>query len=105
MNQEIDPNLDELLRDHYEAPVADEGFSSRLMQTIPQKRPRISRHFLISFLLGMAALLWQTSSSTLFHNAWKDLAQGHLTTSVWLLYGMFASVSLFVSSWLLTESE
>ncbi|MFZ6798998.1 hypothetical protein [Undibacterium sp. Di24W] len=105
MNQKIDPSLDELLRDYYEAPVADEGFSDRLMQTTPQKRPRYSCHFSISLLLGMAALLWQTSSIPLFHNACQDLVHGHLTTSVWLLCGVFASVSLFVSTWLLTESE
>lgn len=105
MNQQIDPNLDEMLRDYYEAPVADEGFSGRLMQTIPQKRPRYFHHFLISLLLGMMALLWQTSSIPLFHNAWQDLAQGQMSTSVWMLYGVLASVSLFVSYWLLTESE
>lgn len=105
MNHEIDPNLDELLRDYYETGVADDGFCDRLLQTIPSKRPRYTRLFLISLVLGLAALIWQTSSSLPFDNAWHDLAKGHLSASVWLLCGVFASVSLFVSCWLLTESE
>lgn len=104
-DQNFAPNLDTLLRDYYEAPVADDGFSGRLMQIIPSKRPRYSPHFLIALLLGLAALLWQTSSSQLFHHAWQDLAQGHLSASVWLLCGVFTSVSLFISCWLMTERE
>lgn len=105
MKHQSEPSVDELLRDFYESPVADDGFCDRVMQKIPAQRKSNHIYLVIGFVVGMLVLLWQMVSIPLFQNGWHDLAQGQFSISVLILCALLFGVSLSVSAWVLTEPE
>jgi hypothetical protein len=105
MKHPVETSVDELLRELYEAPVADDGFCDRVMQKIPKRRKTNYVYLAVAFAVGMLAFLWQIGSTSLFQQGWHDLAQGQFSFAVMLVCVVFFGVSLSVSAWLLTEPE
>lgn len=105
MNHPVEPNIDALLREVYDEPVADDGFSVRLMQKIPTQRRTQHRYTLIAFVIGLLALMWQVLSSSWFETARRDLAQAQFSVTLMVLFAVFFGASLLVSAWVLTEAE
>lgn len=105
VNHPVEPNIDALLRDVYDEPVADDGFSAHVMQKIPMQRKTHHRYTLIAFVIGLLALMWQVLSSSLFETAWHDLAQAQFSVTLIVLFAVFFGASLLVSAWVLTEAE
>ncbi|GGX21090.1 hypothetical protein [Undibacterium macrobrachii] len=105
MTHPVEPNIEALLSDAYDGPVADDGFSVRVMQKIPAQRKTHHSYSLIAFAAGLFALMWQVLSSSLFEKAWHDLAQAQFSVTVMVLFAVFFGASLLVSAWALTEAE
>lgn len=105
VNHPIEPNIDALLRDVFDGPVADDGFSVRVMQKIPTQRKTHHSYSLIAFAVGLFALMWQVLSSSVFEKAWHDLAQAQFSITVMVLFAVFFGASLLISAWVLTEAE
>ncbi len=97
--------IDQLLYDYYEDPVADGGFSQRLMQTLPRKRRMKLNWVVVGLALGFIALLWQMSSTTLVQNAWQDFTAGQLSPMVWLLCAGFGTLSSLFAFCLIDGSD
>lgn len=98
-------SVDQLLHDYYEDPVADGGFSQRLMQTLPRKRRMKLNWIVVGLALGFIALLWQMSSTTLMRNAWQDFTAGQLSPMVWLMCLGFGTLSSLFAFCLLGEAD
>lgn len=107
----IAPELEALLRDYFEPPVGEDGFSQHLMaqlRSLPtsnaQRKTRVYLP-LIAFSLGLCSLLWQLMSSTFFQRAFQQWGQGRMSEGVWWLIAVGGGLSLSVSYWVLSESD
>ena len=99
-------SVDQLLHDYYEDPVADGGFSQRLMQTLPRKRRMKLNWIVVGPALGFIALLWQMSSTTPDAERVARFYGGvKLSPMVWLMCLALVRCRLFVCVLSLGEAD
>lgn len=104
MNESHDDTIEALLRRQFEGPVADDGFSERVMQHLPSRRRRISWPLWLGVLMGAAACWPCLASVPLLHIGWRDWLAGELSTSVISMWLAMAAMSLLALGWGLIES-
>lgn len=102
-----DAQIDVLLRDDFEGAVRDEGFSARVMQVIPPRRPAMSwRRWPMPVAVGAGSLL--TWLALLPAPLWQGAAQewmardfGGATVS---LYALLLALGVLGCVWAVEES-
>lgn len=105
MNDPQEASIDALLRQHFDGPVADDGFCDRVMQQLPA-RQRVRRWQLSAGIAaGIGACLWNLSSTPLIRTGWQDWMRGSLSSSAAMLLLAVMTMSMLASWWALTESE
>ncbi len=105
MNESHDDTIDALLRHQFEGPIADEGFSERVMQHLPTHRRRATWPLWLGVLIGAAACWICMDSVPLFHNGWHDWLAGQPSMSAIGMWAMMAAMSLLALMWSLAESS
>lgn len=105
MNESHDDTIEALLRKQFEGPVADDGFSERVMQHLPSRRRHASWPLWLGVLLGTAACWICLASVPLLHIGWRDWMAGELSTSAIGMWLAMAATSLLALGWGLTESR
>lgn len=76
MNDPHDSSIDALLRRGFEGPVADDGFSDRVMRQLPARRRPLRWQLPVCMLAGLGACLWSLSSAPLIRVGWQDWMRG-----------------------------
>ena len=106
MNESHDDTLEALLRRQFDGPVADNGFSERVMRHLPSRRPRRTAWPLwLGVMLGAVTCGLCLANVPLLHIGWRDWLAGDLSTSaIGMLLAMVAISSLALG-WSLAESE
>lgn len=104
MNELHDDAIEALLRTHFEGPVADAGFSDRVMRSLPPRRRRNMWPPCLGVLAGMAACLWSLKASPLLQAGWRAWLGGELSVPVFGMWLMIAAMSWLALGWGLAES-
>lgn len=105
MNKSHGDTIEALLRQQFEGPVADDGFSERVMQHLPLRRRRTAWPLCLGVLTGAATCWVCLINVPLLHVGWRDWVAGELSTSVIGMWLAMAVMSLLAMGWGLTESK
>lgn len=105
MNDPHDSSIDALLRQHFDGPVADAGFSDRVMRQLPARRRARRWQLPVGILAGLGACLWSLSSTPLIRAGWQDWMRGSLSSAAVIMLLTLMGMSLMASWWALTENE
>lgn len=105
MNESHEDSIEALLRRQFDGPVADDGFSDRVMQHLPTRRRRATWPLLLGALLGIAAWWICIDSVPLLHIGWRDWLAGEPSMSAIGMWVMMAAMSLLALMWSIAESS
>jgi hypothetical protein len=104
MNESHDDSIETLLRKQFDGPIADDGFSERVMRQLPSRR-RTSWPLWLGALMGTAACWICLAHVPLLHVGWQDWLAGDLSTPVIGMWLAMAAMSLLALGWGLMESR
>ncbi|WP_430391780.1 DUF5056 domain-containing protein [Dyella sp. 20L07] len=105
MNESHDDSIEALLRRQFDGPVANDGFSERVMQHLPSRRRRVTWPLWLGVLMGAAACWICMDSLPLLHNGWRDWLAGEPSMSAIGMWALMACMSLLALMWSLAESS
>jgi hypothetical protein len=105
MNDPHDSPIDALLRQHFEGPVADDGFSDRVMRQLPARRRAHRWQLPVGLLAGLGACVWSLSSTPVVRAGWQDWMSGSLSSAAVIMLLALMGMPVLASWWALTESE
>lgn len=105
MNEPHDDMIEALLRRQFDGPVADDGFSERVMQQLPLRRRRIARLPWLGALMGATTCWICLASVPMLHIGWRDWLAGELSTSAIGMWLAMAVVSSLAMGWGLVENR
>jgi len=104
MNDSHD-SIEALLRRQFEGPVADDGFSERVMQRLPPRPRHVSWPLWLGVLVGAAACGICLARVPLLHAGWRDWLAGELSPSAIGMALAMALMSVLALGWGLAESR
>jgi hypothetical protein len=105
MNPRHHDDIDELLRQSFDGPVPDAGFSDRVMRRLPPRR-RPSRWPLAAGLFaGAVACSLNLSASPLWRAAWQGWLAGDGSMATVIVLAAMAGMSLLALGWMLAEAD
>ncbi|HEX7814314.1 DUF5056 domain-containing protein [Dyella sp.] len=105
MHSPDDNDIDALLRQSFEGPVADDGFTDRVMQRLPARRHRLSWPMLAGVAAGIATCWLSLSSAPLYRAGWTDWLSGHWSSPAIIVWLALSGMSLLALGWVLAEPE
>jgi hypothetical protein len=100
-----DDAIEALLRRQFEGPVADDGFSERVMRQLPPRRRRIAWPLWLGLLAGACACWLSLAGTPLLHAGWRDWLDGELSAPAMGLLLAVAGMAWLALGWTLAESE
>jgi hypothetical protein len=105
MNPVHDEDIDALLRQSFDGPALDAGFSDRVMQHVRPRR-RASSWPLVVCVFAGALMCWLSlSGSPLWRAAWQGWLAGVWSSSTIITLAMMAAMSLLALGWTLAEAD
>lgn len=105
MHPEQHDPIEALLREQFNGPVADDGFTDQLMQHLPVQRQRVRWPLWIGMTLGALGGWLSIASVPWLGSAWHALLHGHYTPAAMTLLICVAAITLIAGCWSLAESE
>ncbi len=100
-----DDAIDALLRTHFDGPVADDGFSERVMQVLPPRRRRIDWPARAGIAAGAVTCWASLQSAPLLHTGWNAWTSGRLTLPAIAVLLAVAGMSLLALWWSVVEGD
>lgn len=104
MNASHDEAIEALLRQQFDGPVADDGFSGRVMQQLPSRR-RAAWPLWTGVLAGAGASWFSLQFSPWLFAGWQDWVDGELSVPAITLLLTVAGMSLTAAWWAMTEAD
>jgi hypothetical protein len=105
MNQEMDEEIEALLRRQFDGPVHDEGFSGRVMQALPPRRRRATWPLWCGALAGVAACWLALLRSSLLRVGWQDWANDHWSAAAITVLLVMLGMAMLALVWGVAEAE
>ena len=105
MNPIDDDAIDALLRKAFDGPVADAGFSDRVMQRVPPRRRATAWPLAACVPAGIALCWLSVSGSSLWRDAWHAWVAGQWSASLVSVLAAMACLSVLALGWGLAEAE
>ncbi|MBE1159901.1 DUF5056 domain-containing protein [Dyella acidiphila] len=105
MNESHDDSIETLLRRQFDGPVADDGFSDRVMQHLPTRRRRAAWPLWLGALTGAAACWICLVNVPLLRLGWRDWLAADLSAPVIGMWLAMVALSLLALGWGLVESR
>ncbi len=105
MNHENDDSLDKLLRDAFDGPVADGGFSERVMQVLPPRRRAASWVSAAGVCAGAIACWLALGTAPVLRAGWQDWLHRDASPAAIILFLVVVVMSLLGLGWGLAEVE
>jgi hypothetical protein len=99
-----DDMIEALLRRQFEGPVADDGFSERVMRQLPPRRRRIAWPLWLGLLAGACACGLSLADMPLLHAGWRDWLDGEPSVPAMGLLLAVAGMAWLALGWTLAES-
>jgi hypothetical protein len=104
MDETSNPQIDDLLRRHFNGPVPDDGFSARVARALPARRGPRAWLLPVAALSGSVAAWLTLLPSPLLHQVAHEGIAGGLGVTTATLCVLLLGVSLLGCSWALEES-
>jgi hypothetical protein len=105
MNPIHDDDIDALLRQSFDGPALDAGFSDRVMQQLPPRRRPSAWPRAAGVLVGAVLCSLSLFTSPLWRTAWHGWLVGEWSTSTLIMLAMMAGMSLLALGWTLAEAD
>lgn len=105
MKHEQDDAIDALLRQQFDGPTADEGFSQQVMAKMPPRRRRIAWPLWSGVLVGTAACWLTLLSSPLLHVGWRDWLSGQWSASTITILLAMLGLATLALAWSVVEAD
>jgi len=100
-----DDAIDALLRQSFDGPVPDGGFSDRVMQQLPPRRRASTWPLAAGVLAGAVLCALTVFTSPLWQAAWHGWLAGRWSTSTVVMLSAMAAMSLLALGWTLAEAD
>lgn len=97
--------LDILLRKQFDGPVADDGFSARVMARLPGRQQRIKWPMFAGTFAGLLAYWLSLWFAPISHSGWKDWISGGPTDSAISLFIAAMGIAVSTLVWALSEMD
>lgn len=104
MNQSRDDAIEALLRKQFDGPVADEGFSQRLMQRLPRRR-RATWPLWGGVVAGAVACWLALLSSPLLQTGWREWVSGESSAPAITVMLAMLGMALLALAWGVAEAS
>lgn len=104
MSELHDDGIEALLRQQFEGPVADDGFSGRVMRQLPPRR-RAGWPLWLGMLAGAATCWLCLAGAPLLHAGWRDWLHGDWSLPVAGTWLAMVGLSWLALGWGLVESR
>lgn len=105
MNHPNDEALDKLLRDAFDGPVTDGGFSDRVMQVLPRRRRARSWILVAGICSGVIAVWLALGPAPVLRAGWRDWLHHDMSSAAIILLLVVVAMSLLGLVWGLDEIE
>lgn len=105
MNLLPQDEIEALLRKQFEGPIADDGFSDRLMRQLPPRRRRAAWPLWIGILTGAAACWLALLPSPLLHLGWRHSVNGEWSAASVTMVLVILVMVMLASAWAMLEAE
>lgn len=105
MNPSNDDDIDALLRQAFDGPVADDGFCDRVMQQLPPRRRRLGWPLVAGLLTGTALCALSLYASPLWDIAWREWLVGEWSAATFVTLAATAAMSVLALAWSLAEAD
>jgi hypothetical protein len=105
MSHVQDDDIEMLLRQQLDGPVADGGFSQRVMQRLPTRRRRAAWPLWAGVLTGTGACWLSLMFTPLLHAGWRDWLRGDPSVPAICLLLAAAGMAVLACWWAMAEAE
>ena len=105
MNALEDDDIDALLRQSFDGPTMDAGFSDRVMRRLPPHRRRFAWPLAMGVLIGAVACALSLVASPLCRDAWQGWIAGEWSAPSLMLLATMAGMALLALGWSFAEAE
>ena len=105
MNHERDDAIEALLRQQFDGPAPDEGFSQRVMVQVPPRRRRIAWPLWSGVVAGAVACWLALRSSPLLHTGWQEWPRGQWSASVITILLVMLGMVMLALAWSVAEAD
>jgi hypothetical protein len=105
MNPIHDDDIDALLRQSFDGPAEDAGFSDRVMQRVPRRRRPSAWPLMAGVLSGAVLCALSLFASPLWRAMWQGWLGGKGSASTLIVLSMMAVMSLLALVWSLAEAD
>lgn len=105
MNPAQEDEIDALLHAQFNGPVADEGFSDRVMHELPNRRRRTGWTLWAGLLAGMAASWLALLPSPLLRTGWHDAVQGSWSVPLVGVLSVLGAMAVLALAWAVAEAD
>ena len=105
MNQTQDDEVEALLRQQFDGPVCDDGFSERLMKRLPKRRRRITWPVWGGILVGVVACWLAMLRSPLLRIGWWDWMGNHWSAPAVTVLLVALGMAMLAVAWGVAESD
>jgi uncharacterized membrane protein len=103
--KQLHDDIDALLRQSFDGPAPDAGFSDRVMRQLPPRRRRSAWPLVTGVLVGALLCALSLLDSPLWHAAWQGGRAGEWSASTLLILSIMAAMSLLALAWSLAEAD
>ncbi|MEQ1672171.1 MAG: hypothetical protein ABL893_15045 [Hyphomicrobium sp.] len=105
MNDEMENAIDLLLREQFEASVADDGFCDHVMARLPAIRRRNTWPLAAGTFAGLATCWFSLWFSPITYAGWRDWFSGELSASAIALFISMMTMTILALAWTITETD
>jgi 4-amino-4-deoxy-L-arabinose transferase-like glycosyltransferase len=105
MTHPHDEAIEALLRQKFDGPVPDDGFSERVMQRLPSHRRRVTWPLWVGVLAGTGACWCSLLFAPWLSAGWRNWAHGELSFAAITLLVAMTIMSLLAGWWAMTEAD
>lgn len=105
MNDDIDDVIDAMLRDQFDAPVADNGFCERMVERLPARRRRANWPLSVGVLAGVVLCWFSLWSAPIAYAGWRDWLAGDLSASAMTLFVAMTGMAILALAWTIAEAD
>jgi len=104
MTDELDDEIDRLLRAQFDGPVPADGFAERVMAQVPARRRRRNWPLAVGATTGVTLGWLSLWSAPLTRTAWQDWLSGNLTDAALTLLAVMIGGAVLTLAWSIAET-
>lgn len=105
MNNQMDDEIEALLRDQFDGPAAPDDFCERVMAQLPAGRRFTIGPVTAGAFTGVVMCWGSLWSAPIARIAWRDWLSGELSASAFVLFSAMMILALLALAWTFAEAD